>query len=206
VDLCISESEPDVAGVQEEAAEILATVRRRLAKRLAVAVVMNKQQLLGRGNLLASPLTCDRELAEMAASLCQVDHAIAAMSSRWAAPFGGGDTDTPGVQSADTQRRQTFSRFAQLVAEKRLEEASRELSRILHMPLDRAVTATHCFARGAEANPDNSAMLAVLHQQIATSPVADSIRLLMKTFGFQAVESRLAMETLKSKRHMPDRT
>jgi hypothetical protein len=200
---CVNETELGSPGVQAEAIEILAAVQRRLVNRLAVAVVMNKQQLLGRGTLLNLPLTCDRDLAEIAAGLGQVNHAIAAIGPCSGERADRADHEPAEPRASDDHRSLTFSRFAQLVIENRLEEASRELSRRLRIPHDRAGTATHFFARAAQANPHGTRGLGVLHEQVTTAPAADCIRLLMKTFGLQAIESRIAMEALRSQVQHP---
>jgi hypothetical protein len=196
----VNEHESGLSYAQAEAVEILMTLRRRLANRMAVAVVTNKQQLLGRAAFLNSPLDCNTELAEISAGLGKVDQALAAMT-----PTSGGAGDrialeTPDVHVSDNQPGRTFDCFVSLVEGNRLEEASRELSRILQMPLDRAGTATHFLARTTAAEADLSGGLARLQEQIISGSAADSMRLLMRTFGFQAVESRMAMEALRSTR------
>jgi len=198
VRLHVDETEPELAGTHAEAVGVLTAVRRRLVNRLALAVVLNKQQLLGRATLLDSPLTCDPRLAELAAGLCQIDQTLAALKTPPAEAMEPIDREQAEKRVSDGQSDQTFDRFSSLVNENRLEEASRELSRIFQMPHDRACTATQFFARTAQHKPVSASGLAALQEQIASGSTADSMRILMRTFGFQAVESRMAMEALRS--------
>jgi hypothetical protein len=194
----VTERESGSSCAQAEAVEILMALRRRLANRMAVAVVTNKQQLLGRAAFLNSPLDCNREGAEISAGLSKVEQALAAMMPARGAAGDWIEQGTLDEQVSDNHPGRTFDIFASLVEGNRLEEASRELSRVLHMPLDRAGTATRFLARTIANDGDLSDGLAVLQEQINTGPTADSMRLLMRTFGFQAIESRIAMEALQA--------
>ena len=199
----VNESESGLSYAQAEAVEILDTLRRRLANRLAVAVVTHRQQLLGRAAFLSSPLDCNTELAEISVGLRKVDQALAAMKHSRGAAGDRSLRETPDAGVSDNDPDAVFDRFASLVERKRLEEASRELGRLLQMPLDRAGTATRFVARTISGNEDLSERLAVLHAQIKSGSAADSTRLLMRTFGFQAVESRMAMDALLSQPRHP---
>ena len=186
----------------DEALRILLALRRRFCDRLADAVIGCKDALLcetaADGGKGTGPFACCLELDELAAGLRRLDAAIAGLQD---APIGGaasGPCPRLGGSDHDGCPDHPFDRFTDLVTRNRLEEASRELARILRMPRDRMVTATRFFARAIRADPAIARRLSELPQRVENASSAQCMSLLVETFGFQAVESRMAIRALQA--------
>jgi len=183
----------------DEALQILLIVRRRLLQRMASVVVEHRDVLLNGSSRTNNPLATNTNLIEITKSLGELDNAIAglaelddknlpieAVPQELSAENASGDKAAGGI----------FSTFLQLVDEEKPVAASRELARVLQIPLDRVITATRYYARASKANADLTDGLRSLHTDIAHISEAEGVRRLIKTFGFQAVESRMALRTL----------
>ena len=184
-----------------EALNVLITVRRRVLDRLAETVTGNKSDFLRASAGGAGPFTGLPELHQLTDALWRLDTAIAALrrlvrkaNGAFPAPVPDDDDDAGGSRRAKADP--TFAWFIELVGEQRLEEASRELLRILRMPLDRVMTATRFFARASRVNPDLVPALAGLPRRLRSASSAQAMSLLVRTFGFQAVETRMAVQAL----------
>ncbi len=190
----------------DEALQILLIVRRRLLGRMASAVVENRDALLNGSSRTNNPLAANTDLIEITKSLGELDNAIAGLAELDGEdlPLDVASPQSSAAQpsaataqaSCDAVENGIFSAFTKLVAEDKPEAASHELARVLHIPLDRVITATRFYARASKANPDLADGLRSLHTDIADIPEAEGVRRLIKTFGFQAVESRMALHTL----------
>lgn len=184
-----------------EALNVLITVRRRVLDRLAETVTGNKSDFLRASAGGAGLFTGLPELHQLTDALWRLDIAVAALrrlvrkaNGAFPAPVPNDDDDAGGSRRAKADP--TFAWFIELVGEQRLEEASRELLRILRMPLDRVMTATRFFARASRVNPDLVPALAGLPRRLRSASSAQAMSLLVRTFGFQAVETRMAVQAL----------
>lgn len=199
----------------EEALEVLLILRRRLLSRMANVIVANREALLNGHSEGNNPLGHNADLAEIIKSLDEIDGLIAGLvpmaKEESASDSSQVSTDlTSSTQSNErdheNQPDDAFLRFRQLVAKDKMEEASRELSRTLQMPLDRMVTATRFYVRAAKADTSLSGLLSSLCSHIGEWSEGDSMRVLIRTFGFQAVESRLAVKVLQARDNEPYET
>lgn len=182
----------------DEALKVLLILRRRLLDRMATAVVERRETLLNGRSKTNSPLSSDQDLAEMIHSLSEMDHAISGLADvaeNDAASLDDNDLDA----LVDPAAVGLFARYLELVRGARLEEASRELSQIFHMSLDRVTTATRFFSRSLKADPRTAANLAELSAAAMDESDSQAIRAMIKTFGFQAVESRMALTVLRTR-------
>ncbi|MBN2561577.1 MAG: hypothetical protein JXQ75_11665 [Phycisphaerae bacterium] len=181
-----------------QAVQVLLTMRRRLLDRLADAVTKNADALLHQSTDSHHRLACHHEIEEMATCLGSLDAGI--MGLRDVSEGGNGPASRPGGtgETGHTHRNdRTFARFVQLVKDDRPEEAAQELVRILRMPLSRLTTATRFFSRALRADPTLALSLSQLPERIENASSAQCMSLLVKTFGFQAVESRMAVQALR---------
>ncbi len=182
-----------------ESLETLATVRRRLLARLADTVVRNKATLLrnSRDGGEHDPFAGVADFAEIADGLVRLNAAIDGLQDTAGANEHGSRNGSERVRGSDVRRDGTFDDFVELVERDRMQEAAQELGRILKMPLDRVITASRFFARAARAHPEIAHDLPQLCRQIKESPPEQCVRLLVTTFGFQAVESQAAIRQLR---------
>lgn len=213
----------------KEAVEVLLIIRRRLLQRMASVIVRNRNALLNGQSETNNPLAYHKDVAEIIKTLAELDGAIeglaplakedlrkmeamvAAAEDASAAskqelrpmPPGAAAQPAPAQPAAPAAPRKDvpdiFRRFADLVGQERLEEASRELSRILGMSLDPMVTATRFFSRATKANASTPYRLLQICKQLHELSDAQCIKALIQTFGFQAVEARAAMIALKTR-------
>ncbi len=208
----------------KEAVEVLLIIRRRLLQRMASVIVRNRAALLNGQSETNNPLAYHKDVAEIIKTLAELDGAIeglaplakedlrkmeamvaeaeesAARTEAPAPPIPPGRAAAAATPTAPRKDvPDLFRRFADLVSHERLEEASRELSRILGMPLDPMVTATRFYSRATKANASTPYRLLQICKQIHQLPEAQCIRALIQTFGFQAVEARAAMLALKTR-------
>ena len=186
-------------------------LRRRLLNRMASVIVENREALLNGHSEGNNPLGHNTDLTEIMKSLEELDGLISGL-----VPLTNEETSEsvpqasipqidiePAAQQAKTQDHgnndDIFLLFRNLVAKDRMEEASRELSKTLQMPLDRMVTATRFFSRAVKTDSTLSELLHRLCTHIEDWPEGECMRALVKTFGFQAVESQLAMKALRTR-------
>jgi hypothetical protein len=184
----------------QEALNVLITVRRRVLDRLAETVTGNKPDLLRAAEADSGPFTALPDLQKQTDALYRLDSAITALRRlvrRTNSSASSPPTDNEG-EHRDRPADTTFSRFIELACGKRLEEASRELARVFRMPLDRMITATRFFARSSQVNPDLVDQLADLPWRLKKASSAQAMSLLVRTFGFQAVETRMAVQALRA--------
>lgn len=182
-----------------EAIDILNTVRRTLTDRLADAIVRNKRHLLDGANVEGNPFSQHRGLNEMIVGLGHLDTAVAALrafSGECAPPEQPADRSAPGL-GQPPRGDFDFRRFTELVVVGRLEEAARELALIFQMPHDRMITATRFYDRAVRADPTIARYLENLPARLQNASSAQCMSLLVKTFGFQAVETRNAVQALQ---------
>ncbi len=192
----------------EHALNILHALRRQVVERMADLLIRNEDALLRKATESTNPLGRHYDLEDMTTTLTRLNAGIEAL-----AEAGGNHRSTAGA--ALPRHREGFSaperlpadtaagpalglaRYGRLVSESRLEEAARELAQVLHLPLDRVTTATRFYSRAVQADPTIAEQLASLPDQARTASGAQCMGLLVRTFGFQAVESRMAIEALR---------
>lgn len=193
----------------EEALEILFILRRRLLDRLAEVVVSKRETLLNGHNHSDNPISSHSDLTEMIRNLSEIDHAIAGLADAVedsvppAPPKPDAQNNTvttpaPVDLGATANGNHLFARYLKLLSSNRPEEASRELSRVLHVPLDRVNTASRYVARSLKADPTVADRVADLGYQITELDESEAMKQLMRVFGFQAVEARMAVQALQS--------
>jgi len=180
----------------DEALQVLLILRRRLLDRMSTTIVERKDSLLNGRSKTNAPLSSDQDLAEMIRSLSEIDHAISGLAD--ISRNGHGVADLAEV-ALDDQTNGIFGKYVELVRDDRLEEASRELSQVLQMSRDRVITATRFFARCLKADPACVRNLVDLSDAVAGDSDSEAMRIVIKTFGFQAVESRMAIDRLRSR-------
>lgn len=180
----------------DEALQVLLILRRRLLDRMSTAIVDRKDSLLNGRSKTNSPLSSDQDLAEMIRSLSEIDHAISGLAdvSRNGHDVAGGEETV-----LDDQTHEVFGKYLDLVRDDRLEEASRELSQVFQMSRDRVITATRFFARCLKADPNCVRNLIDLADAVTGDSESEAMRIVIKTFGFQAVESRMAIAQLRTR-------
>lgn len=166
---------------------------------MATTVVERRESLLNGRSKTNSPLSSDQDLAEMTRSLSEINHAISGLADIAESEFNGQDDPYVDFVPLDSGAAGLFARYLELVRGNRLEEASRELSKLFHMSLDRVTTATRFFARTLKAEPRSAANLAELSTAALDESDSQAMRVMIKTFGFQAVESRMALQVLRSR-------
>ncbi len=186
---------------QNEALQVLETCRRKLADRLSDLVLTHREPLLESSCEDGSPFQCSAELNHTAQGLVRLAHAITALESEQ--PTATKDRPADSRKVAET-RDTIFDKFSGLISKGRLEEASHELSRVIRMPLDRASTATRFYARTVQAHPEIANDLDQLCNQVRTSPTSQCMRLLVTTFGLQAVESQMTIQALREQAEAPN--
>lgn len=160
---------------------------------MSAVIVENRNTLLNGTSKTSNPFSSNSDLSDMIRNLGDIDRAIAGLA----------DLSSPAVDAAVNNAMTAagedfgiFTRFVDLVRNTRLEEASQELSRMLQVPLDRVITATRFFARTLKTDTTLPRQLGDLWEKIAEMSETDAIRTIMKLFGFQAVESKMAIQSL----------
>jgi hypothetical protein len=185
------------------AMNLLLALRQRLVASTTRAILDRESELLKQAENPQSPLRFGREIGVAAAGLNRVDRLIAALQHCRIAQGQPVEDATKSRPPTDETVRRAFDRFASFVSAVKLEDAARELSRVFQMPLDRAGTATRFFARAIRARPEMADSLASLHKVLAGESSSPAMRQLMMIFGFQAVESQMAIETLRAQQPRP---
>jgi len=169
-----------------------------LLDRLASVVVERRSVLLNGGAPPNNPLAASADLVEIIKNLDKLENAIAGLAAVTEDDLR--PTAAPSLAPEPREAPQpanVFSPYCRMVSKNCLEQASRELSQLLHMPQDRMITATRFFARAVKANPALIRDLSKLCDPTHDWTEAQCVRTLIKTFGFQAVESQTAMRALK---------
>lgn len=184
---------------RSQAMEILLTLRRRLVDSATRSILAQRNELLTTSETGDSGLKLDGESEAAIAGLSRLEPLIAALRACETSNQDQPEADATPRRPTSPVGDRVFERFAALVSAVKLEEASRELSRIFQMPIDRAGTATRFFARAVRAKPALIDELPTLCRRLLDAPSSQGIRLLMAVFGFQAVESRMAMEALNAR-------
>lgn len=174
--------------------KVLARCRRKLADRFTDLVLAHREPLLESSCEDGTPFQCSAELDRTAQGLVRLARAITALETEQPT-VAEGRAATPHEAAASDDS--VFDKFSDLISRGRLEEASHELSRVIRMPLDRAITATRFYARTVQAHPEVAGDLDQLCRQVRTSPTAQCMRLLVTTFGLQAVESQMTIQALR---------
>ncbi len=193
----------DTTDKYQHAVAILRALRRQVVERMADLLIRNEDNLLRKAAESTNPLGRHYDLEDMTTTLTRLNAGIEALtqaarpgpasdsgSARKSPVHGHGGPPSPCAASA-------LERYGLLVEEGRLEEAARELAVVLQLPLDRVTTATRFYSRAVRADPSIAEQLASLPHQARTASGAQCMNLLVRTFGFQAVESRMAIEALR---------
>ena len=181
----------------DEALQVLLVVRRRLLDRLASVVVERRSTLLNGSSPPNNPLAASADLVEIIKNLDKLENAIAGLAAVTEDDVRPAALPSPAPVQREVRTDNIFAPYCRFVSNNRLEQAARELSKVLHMPQDQMITATRFFARAVKADPSLIRDLAKLCDPARRWTEADCVRTLIKTFGFQAVESRTAMQALK---------
>lgn len=165
---------------------------------MARVIVENREKLLNGTSRTNNPLASSADIADMIRNLGEVDRAISGLADLGA---GNGSAAVAVVEGNGNGRGEcgVFSRFVELVRAARFEEASQELAKTLAVPLDRVITATRFFARSLKTDPSLPMQLNQFQLVVGDMTQAEATRAMMRLFGFQAVESRMAIQTLLSK-------
>lgn len=182
---------------KESALEVMESLRRRWIDELSNAVQVNeehlRQALPGNGD----PFACDGRLAALAQQIVELQTLIDAMDKSAAQRPG---RQMPGVASfhgPSAENASLFDRFIACVGQLRHDDAVRELAKIIPLRLDHLATATYYFTRALRAQPSLGDQLNDLYQRLDQLNDADAARILIRTLGFQAIEARFAVETLR---------
>ena len=173
--------------------------------RMASLIVKHRDLLLDGRADYNNPLAASADLVELIKQINKVDGAIAGLATvpegepaaRGSVPASAATTKPASTHAAERQLN-PFERFVRLVSANRMEQASQELSKTLQMSHDNMITATRFFARAIKTDASLADQLPRLFEQIHTLPEAKSMRVLVRTFGFQAVESRAAVQALRA--------
>jgi len=181
----------------DEALQVLLVVRRRLLDRLASVVVERRSTLLNGGAPPNNPLAASADLVEIIKNLDKLENAIAGLAAVTEDDLRPAAMPPPAPLQRESRTENIFAPYCRFVSNNRLEQAARELSKVLHMPQDQMITATRFFTRAVKADPSLVRDLAKLCEPARNWTDSDCVRTLIKTFGFQAVESRRAMQTLR---------
>ncbi len=181
----------------DEALQVLLVVRRRLLDRLASVVVERRGALLNGSVPPNNPLAASADLVEIIKNLDKLENAIAGLAAATEDELRPAALPLPAPVQREVQAENIFAPYCRLVSKNCLEQAARELSRVLHMSQDQMITATRFFERAVRADSSLVRDLAKLCDPAGSWTEAECIRTLIKTFGFQAVESRKAMQALK---------
>jgi len=186
----------------QETLHVLQQIRRRLVVRLDKAMADQRKVLLDAAADSNIPFFYSADIQELITSLHQAQTAIDAIEAvmrRGRSAAVNVPIPAPAEADSTPARDDTFDRYIELVGLGRLEDAARELGTILRMPLDRMTTATRYFARAVAADPTACDRLANLTTRLKTEPPTNCMRLFVTTFGFQAIESQLAIQALRGR-------
>lgn len=180
----------------EQALRILGAARRRLARRLAECVIASEVRILRASKAGHDPMAAGEDLDRLTAGLERINHAIAGLRAT-AGRSRAAETADESPRTVSNNNH-VFAEFFGLVRGERLEEAARELSRLVQLPGDSAFTATRFFARTVKTNPAVISRVETLCGRIETTPEATCMDTLVAAFGLQAVESLNAVKALRN--------
>lgn len=190
-----------------EAMRTLMLIRRRLADQFAKEIVRHSTALTSSTLASDDPIGSVPELKSLCLGMNRIQNAIANLRMAGAARSTQRtqaeqkrttSSTTPTHQPHSAQR--AFDQVRSLVSNERYEEASRILSRLMHMPVDRAFTATRFFARALQSEAGIFDQLMRLCDEIESTPPQQVMRTLVHAFGMQAVECGTAMMALRERR------
>lgn len=201
------------SNTHSEAMRTLLTVRRRLADQFAREIVRHSTALTSSVMASDDPISSIPDLKSLCLGLNRIHNAIAnlrlaggstssraSMDARRAAANASSNGAARHAQSAE----RAVDQIKRYVETEQYEEASRVLSRLLHMPVDRAFTATRFFARALQSDAGVFEQVTRLCGEIETAPAQQVMRTLVHAFGLQAVECGTAMMALRERRRALD--
>lgn len=187
---------------QDEALQILLIVRRRLLDRMGAVVIDNRDALLNGRADSNHPFSPVPQLVELNKQLAELDNVIGALAELPTVSAVVTDGSSGDLSVDSNVGDQMFDRFIALVKKDRLEAASRELAGTMKMSSDRVTTATRFFARCLKTDQAAAHRLSLLCEHLEDWTDANSVKALMKIFGFQAVEAQHALAALKTKKNV----
>jgi len=196
-----------------EAMRTLLAVRRRLADQFAKEIVRHSTALTSSTMASDDPIGSVPELKSLCLGLNRIHNAISnlrlagvssssrgSMDARSAAKSASNNATSKNPHSAERAMEQ----IRRYVESEQYEEAGRMLSRLLHMPVDRAFTATRFFARTLQSDPQIFQQVLRTCAEIETTPSQQVMRTFVHAFGLQAVECGTAMMALRERRRALD--
>lgn len=174
----------------------LRQARQHLADHLAVRISACEREFVESARNGVDPIANRPEFKLLCEGIMQINHAVAALR------ISGDPESAPPAADAYNNRESVaaesaFGRFFQMVAGHHLEEAARELARMIRMPGDSAFTATRFFARAWDADPGIADRLVELTMTVETLSIPDCMDTLVAAFGLQAVECTNAIHALR---------
>lgn len=190
-----------------EAMRTLMLIRRRLADQFAKEIVRHSTALTSSTMASDDPIGSVPELKSLCLGMNRIQNAIANLrmagtarsTQRTPVTQNNTTSSTPSMQQPHSAQR-GFDQVRSLVSNERYEEASRILSRLMHMPIDRAFTATRFFARALQNEARIFDQLMRMCDEIESTPPQQVMRTLVHAFGMQAVECGTAMTALRERR------
>jgi len=201
------------SNIHAEAMRTLLTIRRRLADQFAREIVRQSTALTSSTLASDDPIGSVPELKSLCMGLNRIHNAIANLRMA-----GGNTSNRSGSAARRTPQEaalgsapatahsaeRALDQIRRLVDAERYEEASRVLSRLFHMPVDRAFTATRFFARASQGDPGVFKHVLTVCRDIETVPSQQVMRTFVRAFGLQAVECGTAMVALRERRRALD--
>ena len=190
-----------------EAMRTLLVIRRRLADQFAKEIVRHSTSLTSSTMASDDPIGSVPELKSLCLGMNRIQNAIAnlrmaggARSPRTTTVTQNASTSTKTAATHTHSAERAFDLVRTLVNNEQYEEASRVLSRLLHMPVDRAFTATRFFARALQSDAGIFDQVMRLCNEIESTPAQQVMRTFVHAFGMQAVECSTAMMALRERR------
>lgn len=190
-----------------EAMRTLLVIRRRLADQFAKEVVRHSTSLTSSTMASDDPIGSVPELKSLCLGMNRIQNAIAnlRMAGGTRAPrpeaVSSNAPASPQASPSHTHSAErVFDQVRSLVSNEQYEEASRVLSRLLRMPIDRAFTATRFFARALQSDAKIFNQIRCVCDEIETLPPQQIMRTFVHAFGMQAVECGAAMTALRERR------
>lgn len=182
----------------EQAIKVLARIRTQLGNDLANQILAGRTDLMLSTRAGDDPVAADPVMDRLSRGMTSVNRAIANLRSACGSPA---ETAGPNVTTRrGAERAGVFSAFQRLVAADRLEEAARELSRLIRLPGDCAFTATRYYARTVQSKPSVATRVNAMCENVECATVSKCMETLVAAFGLQAVESMTAIQALRDTR------
>ena len=197
------------SNTHSEAMRTLLTVRRRLADQFAKEIVRHSTALTSSVMASDDPIGSVPELKSLCLGLNRIHNAIANLRLAGGNPGNRASMDARRASAGDAMKDTTkhahsaeraLEQVRRYVTQEQYEEASRILSRLLRMPVDRAFTATRFFARVLQSDASIFDQVIRLCGAIETTPAPQVMRTFVHAFGLQAVECGTAMTALRERR------